>query len=642
MNKLLQLVIVQLISAVLISALLIAHQLGSAKQTLAVQETQGRLVIQQLLQEHFETDGKVLSRQIRQSLNPHQLQINLTDGTELYNHRAAANSRTANFASTLLQWQGDQPPVSTIQNSELGLQVRYQLNHDAFMGQLQSRLWFALFIPLLICLLISGALYWWLIRQLRSVSRSVSSLLDHCTNHPDQPLDTTPLPAVFEDTANSLQSFTQVNQKKLSEMTANARQVTEDAYKDQVTGLPNRNRFVQYYEEQLSQSDQVDFGIFAITRCTELQGLNQTRGYLEGDKYIKEVCEVLKKAVATYPGGQLYRLNSSDFGLLLPRVTAKEAENFAVQLQSRLNEYQKIAELDSVAYTGLVSYESGKALGELLAIADTSISLAQTKQTNAWHLQKESAGLETASYGYGNQNWRNVIDDVLANNRIALLYQTIQPSSRSAKAYSEILVRFKTQENQVLPTASFLAMAEKLDRIIAVDRLIIETALNTIKSKNLQDQYFGLNLSSRCVHDDQFSIWLERRLLKDATIAAKLIFEVTEFGLQQNLKTSKRFIDMVHRAGARITVEKFGVGITSFKFFRELKPDYIKMDGSYTRHIDDDKNNQYFLRLMIDLAHRIGVGVFAESVETQEEKHMLDSLFIDGCQGYYVGKPAPL
>ncbi|MCH8537470.1 MAG: EAL domain-containing protein [Alkalimonas sp.] len=640
MNKLLQLVIVQLITAVLITALLLFNQLSSAKQELAVQETQGRLVIQQLLQEHFETDGKVLSRQIRQSLNPLQLQISLTDGTELYNHRSSSSA--AGMASAFLQWQGYQHPVRTLQNNELGLQVRYQLNHDALIDQLQSRLWLVLFTPLLICLLATAALYWWLSYQLRTVSRSVSSLLDHCASNPGHPLDTTQLPQAFEDTADSLQNFAQVNHKKLSEMTANARQVTEDAYKDQVTGLPNRNRFVQYYEEQLSQSDQVDFGIFAITRCTELQGLNQTRGYLEGDKYIKEVCEVLKKAVATYPGGQLYRLNSSDFGLLLPRVTPKEAENFAVQLQSRLNEYQKIAELDSVAYTGLVSYESGRALGELLAIADTSISLAQTKQTNAWHLQKESAGLETASYGYGNQNWRNVIDDVLANNRIALLYQTIQPSSRSAKAYSEILVRFKTQENQVLPTASFLAMAEKLDRIIAVDRLIIETALNTIKSKNLQDQYFGLNLSSRCVHDDQFIIWLERRLLKDATIAAKLIFEVTEFGLQQNLKTSKRFIDMVHRAGARITVEKFGVGITSFKFFRELKPDYIKMDGSYTRHIDDDKNNQYFLRLMIDLAHRIGVGVFAESVETQEEKHMLDSLFIDGCQGYYVGKPTPL
>lgn len=640
MSSFFQLLIVQFVTAVFIAMVLVYGQLTSTKQTLVLQEAQGRLVIQQLLQEHYETDGKVLSRQIRQSLDPHLLQIKRLDTTELYNHRALPTSPT--MAATLLEWQGYQHQVNTLQNNDLQLQVTYQLNHDKLINQLQLRLWYLLLIPLLISLLASGILYWWLQGQLKNVSRQVSLILDGFATNLDQSTDTIDLPTPFADTSFSLQKFAQMSQKKLTEMTANTRQITEDAYKDPVTDLPNRNRFVQYYEEQLSHSDHVDFGIFAITRCTELQSLNQTRGYQEGDNYIKAVCEILKKTVLAYSGSQLYRLNSSDFGVLLPSVTPKEAENFAVQLQSRLNEYQKIAELDSVAYTGLVSYESGKSLGELLAIADTSISLAQTKQTNSWHLQKESAGIETAGYGYGNQNWRTVIDDVLANNRITLLYQNIQPSSRSAKAYSEILVRFKTLENQILPTASFLAMAEKLDRIIAIDRLIIETALSTIKNKNLQDQYFGLNLSSRCVHDDQFIIWLERRLLKDATIASKLIFEVTEFGLQQNLKISKRFIDMVHRAGARITVEKFGVGITSFKFFRELKPDYIKMDGSYTRHIDDDKNNQYFLRLMIDLAHRIGVGVFAESVETQEEKHMLESLFIDGCQGYYIGKPTAL
>ena len=99
---------------------------------------------------------------------------------------------------------------------------------------------------------------------------------------------------------------------------------------------------------------------------------------------------------------------------------------------------------------------------------------------------------------------------------------------------------------------------------------------------------------------------------------------------------------MIHRAGSRVTVEKFGVGITSFKFFQELKPDFIKLDGSYTRDIEEEKNNQYFIRMIVDLAHRIGVNVLAECVETQEEKHVLEKLFVEGCQGYYIGKPGPL
>lgn len=635
------LLISQLLSAVILSLAALAVLAIYTQQQLEADEKSARTAITQILEHHITGDGKVLSRQLDRSFRLKSLRISQLDNTML--HEQNMNGDKTPVATLLLELFGTEFKSQSLRNEQHNVQVTYQLDFSARLAQFQLMVLVLFLLPFLIgwlpVLLSKSSIT----RSYRRTTTAVNELIDRFIKDPQKAEpDWHKIPPEFSDINTALQKLANYTRSQYNEMASNAHQIAEEAYKDPVTELPNRNRFVQFYEENIRHNDNNEFGVFAITRCTELQNLNQTRGYQEGDNYVREVADLIKKLSGTYKDHKIYRLNSSDFGILLPRVTPKEAENFALQLQSRLNEYQKMAELDSVAYTGLVTYESGKALGELLAIADTSISLAQTKQPNAWHLQKESAGLEMASGGYGNQNWRNVIDDVLTNHRISLLAQLIQPSNRSAKAYSEILVRFKTQEGQILPTASFLAMAEKLDRIVAVDRLIIETALVTIKNKNLQDQYFGLNLSARCVHDDQFVIWLERRLLKDAHIAAKLVFEVTEFGLQQNLKTSKRFIDMVHRAGARVTVEKFGVGITSFKFFRDLKPDYVKMDGSYTRHINEDKNNQYFMRLMIDLAHRIGVGVFAESVETQEEKHMLESLFIDGNQGYYVGKPAPL
>ena len=194
----------------------------------------------------------------------------------------------------------------------------------------------------------------------------------------------------------------------------------------------------------------------------------------------------------------------------------------------------------------------------------------------------------------------------------------------------------------MLPTASFIAMAEKLDKIIAVDKLIIETTIRVIMDKNMLEHSFGINISARSVSDEHFMVWLERKLLREPQVAPRLIFEITEYGLQQNIKTSKRLIDMLHRVGARVTVERFGVSLTSFKFFRDLKPDFIKMDASYTRGLEEDKNNQYFMRLMVDLAHRIGVSVFAEGVESQEEKHIIETLNLDGVQGYYIEKPTEI
>lgn len=637
-----KLLFIQLVAATLLGVLSTTVLFFYTKAAIAQQETATAQTIEQILSTHITSDGKSLSRQLDKSFSFTNLQVTHADGTVLFEQ--STNVANPSFAERLLTTTGWQARNQTIRNLDHGLTVRYQLNHQMLLDSAVSYAIWLFFISFAVSATTLVLLNTLQQRKFKQITTAVNVAVDrflqqHIGTHTETRYS---LPPEVSAISIALEKLAHYTEQQYAKMTADAQQIADEAYKDQVTGLANRNRFVQTYEEQIANAEAEEFGIFAITRCTELQTINQTRGFHEGDQYVKEVSDIIKRVAATYKESKLFRLNGSDFGILLPKQTPKDAENFALLLQSRFNEYQKLSELDSVAYTGLVSYQQNTALGELLATADTSISLAQTKQSNAWHLQKDPGGLDSASNSYGNQNWRNVIDDVLANNRLSLLLQTIQPAGRATQTYSEILVRFKTHEDQILPTASFLAMAEKLDKIIAIDRLIVETSLNTIKARNLQDQYFGINLSPRSVHDDQFVIWLERRLLKDANIATKLVFEVSEFGLQQNLKTSKRFIDMIHRAGSRITVEKFGVGITSFKFFRDLKPDFVKMDGSYTRHIDDDKNNQYFMRLMIDLAHRIGVGVFAESVETQEEKHMLESLFIDGSQGFYIGKPQPM
>jgi len=416
----------------------------------------------------------------------------------------------------------------------------------------------------------------------------------------------------------------------------------EKAFLEPITKLSNRSRFVQYFENQINHNDSVNFGVLSITRCSELQTINQIHGYNAGDTYICGVADIMKGLITKYQGAQLFRLNSSDFATIIPNSTIKNAEAYAEQLTDKFNSFQQVSDLDSVAYTGLVYFEKDKPLGELLALADTGISIAQTQQKNAWYAQTDTNILESSSASYGNQNWRQEIDNVIENQRITLLVQNIKPSNRNVKVYGEVLARFLNANDEMLPTASFVAMAEKLDRIVAIDKMIIEKVISEIADKNLTDSSYGINVSTRSIHDEHFLIWLERKLLRDAAIASRLIFEITEYGLQQNIKTSKRFIDMIHRVGSKITVERFGVGLTSFKFFKDLKPDFIKMDSTYTRDIDEDKNNQYFLRLMVDLAHRLSISVLAESVESQEEKFALEKLFIDGCQGFYIGKPLPL
>ena len=526
----------------------------------------------------------------------------------------------------------------------LGLSIEYQLDSS---GEHALVINFIIFSIILSFTLVIFASYMSVKRHktvFKRISQQIKSELSSINQDGISSTDDTE----SSDSNNDMLEIPELKQgiidikKSIKDQLDNTTNLEKEAYIDHLTQLDNRNRFVQFYENKVIQDSQIEFGVLIIIRCSELQTINKIHGYNEGDNYISHVAKLIKQALSTYTESNLFRLNSSDFACILPNIELTEAEKFTSKLTLSFNQYQQASDLDSVAYSGLVHFDKSQALGELLALADTGVSVAQTQNTNAWYSQKETDILQNNSANYGNQNWRQEIDSVLENQRITLLLQPIQPNGRNSKAYGEILARFLNSNDEMLPTTSFIAMAEKLDKIIAIDKLIIETAIKEIIDKCMFDKSFGINISARSISDEHFMIWLERKLLREPKVAPRLIFEITESGLQQNIKTSKRLIDMLHRVGSRVTVERFGVGLTSFKFFKDLTPDYIKMDGSYTRGIDDDKNNQYFLRLMVDLAHRLSISVLAESVESQEEKHTLDKLLIDGCQGFYIGKPAPL
>lgn len=643
MNKLRNLLIIQTVSGIFIGLVLVVASFLVVSSLIENQQVENAKIIQLFADNNVTGDPKVLSKQIKEGISLDYLLIKDRDGNQLYSFKRPDNETP--LIATILKSADLYTNPRTVSANGGTIIIRFHTNYSKQLAPLTKVVVAALLLPLII-ILISFMMFKTFIKiTFSNASDSIAAVIRQFIK--SKSIDASQafkrFPIQFSSTVSALKQLSKFVNTTLTEYEQSANELKSEAFKDSLTDLPNRTKFVEYFETEISNSEKNNpFGILALVRASELQHINQSKGYQEGDSYIKGLSDILESVSNTYNGAQTYRLNGSDFGIVIPNITIKEADSMAQTVHARLNEFMRTSELSAIGSMGIVTYSKEKPLGELLASADTAISLAQTKHVNAWHVHKDSNLTQSSTSAFGNQNWRQIIDDVISKDSVTLMFQPIHPANRGTKAYTEVYSRFKTEDGQILPTASFLAMAEKLDRVVDIDRLIIEKVFNMIKTQGMSDKFFGINLTPASVHNEQFMIWLERRLLKEANIATKLIFEISEYGLQQNINSSRRFIDMIHRAGARLTVEKFGVGITSFKFFQELKPDYIKLDASYTRDIADEKNNQYFIRMIVDLSHRIGVNVLSECVETQEEKHALEKLFVDGCQGYYIGKPGPL
>ncbi len=407
---------------------------------------------------------------------------------------------------------------------------------------------------------------------------------------------------------------------------------------DSLTGLYNRFYFRGELTELLNDSDNSKSAILALIRATALSGINKHSGFQHGDDYLKDISKILVQTTTRYPDCQLYRISGPDFALIIPKMTAAVAHKLARELKSTFDEYQALHDLENVAYVGLTTVHAGQQPEQVLSRADTALAKAQVEGVNCWAFQQQDEEKED----HGQTYWKGVIEEIIEKRSLLLLSQPVQSIHRNMKNYQEIYTRFIGSNNAILPTHALFAMAQRLDYTVKLDQMIIENIVSNSRTQMDGASRWGVNLASHSVQSSAFIVWLERLLLREPNIAANLVFEIDETVLERNLVTSKRAIDMLRRVGSRSAISRFGQGIGSFKLFKELKPDYIKIDSSLVTNINTDSANQQFLRMIIDVAHRLGCQVIAEGVEELVQKQILESMYIDGIQGYLIARPAPL
>ncbi|MCF1426999.1 MAG: EAL domain-containing protein [Shewanella sp.] len=126
--------------------------------------------------------------------------------------------------------------------------------------------------------------------------------------------------------------------------------------------------------------------------------------------------------------------------------------------------------------------------------------------------------------------------------------------------------------------------------------------------------------------------WIKNTLNNRRELAAGLVFEVAESSMQTKLLTAARFGKLAHALGSKVSIAQFGHGFTSFKFFREVLPDYIKLDCSYSQRIDENGNNRFHIRALVDISRGADIQIVTTVVERQEEKIELEKLLVDGLQ----------
>jgi len=417
----------------------------------------------------------------------------------------------------------------------------------------------------------------------------------------------------------------------IAKLTERAELLRQEAHYDALTGLINRRGFLAQLDNIIKDKEKGGSGALAVIRMSGFGDYNQQFGHQAGDDLLIQVGKALNEVSDQYPASTTARISGTDFAVILPLANAEIADEFGALFSARLDALAGGLKIDGIAQVGIACFDHTEHVGHILADADAGLSLAEHEGVNTYAVQSKKT------------QWQALIESVIARGGIRLQSQAIVSKQRK-NIYNEVLIRIQDENGKYISPGAFASMAERLDMNVLLDRHVIGLVgqLQERMQGADQSQLLGVNIAAGSIRDEGFLNWLGDYFKHHQGVAQLMHFEVTEHGLLQDIEAAKRFIALAHKHGGKVVMEHFGTRLSSFQTLRQLKLDYIKLDGSYTRHIAEHSDNRFFLQTVTDIAHGLDIQVIAEHVESEADFHSLQAIGINAMQGYYLGEPQPL
>ncbi len=452
-------------------------------------------------------------------------------------------------------------------------------------------------------------------------ARSISERLYVTIPEPDVP-ELRQLAAAMNDTVQRIRGL-------FEDEAARYEQLRREANVDPLTGLENRGFFMTKLEQALASEDSPG-GTLALVRVAGLNRINRQQGREAGDELLCRVGLTLEGFAGCCPDASAARLGGSEFALLLP--PEDEASTLLEELLPALIQAAEATEggKEATAWIGYGRFMAGESLSTLLARVDVALAVAQADGVNAIREAVSEADTVTPNNA---EQWRTAIRQALVERSgLKLAYFPIRDRS-GGQGYSESPLRIRLGESaDWLPASRFIPVAERLGLIQELDLAALSLALDDLEGRpELEGQW--IHLSARSIEDESFCIRLQQILLDHPQASARLWLEIQETRALRRIEALRALVHLLKPLGCRLGLEHFGHHFDRIGQIYDLGLDFLKVDASFIRDIDSNSGNQAFLVGLCDIAHKIGILVFAEGVETQAELHKLIEIGFDGVTG---------
>ncbi|HRE31429.1 MAG TPA: EAL domain-containing protein [Candidatus Berkiella sp.] len=193
-----------------------------------------------------------------------------------------------------------------------------------------------------------------------------------------------------------------------------------------------------------------------------------------------------------------------------------------------------------------------------------ALRTAQSQGANRW-----STMVSQDQAVYGALEWGSIFDKAIRENKIVLHFQEVQNWRTPEDKIYETLLRLPLDNNQLASAGAFMSMAEKLNQIIPLDKLVIANVISRIQKSDTTERY-SVNLSASAFDNDDFKKWLLDQLKSLGKKAYRFIIELPEYGVINRIEMVREVFHKVAEVGAKTAIDHYGKNFNSFSYLYNL------------------------------------------------------------------------
>jgi diguanylate cyclase (GGDEF)-like protein/PAS domain S-box-containing protein len=433
--------------------------------------------------------------------------------------------------------------------------------------------------------------------------------------------------------------FSDITQKKQADDL-----IWRQANFDMLTGLPNRHMLRERLEHEIRQADRArcSIGVLLID-LDHFKEINDTLGHLVGDDLLVEAARRI--SACTRESDTVARLGGDEFIVILTRLTdPRHAETVASKIIERLAEPFRLG--NAVGYVsasvGITLYpQDAREVEDLLKGADQAMYVA--KRQGRSRFSHFTQGLQTAAQ----ERLRLTADlrEAVSAGRFHLHFQPIIDVATGQIHKAEALLRWDHPERGTVQPDEFVPLAEETGLIIPIGDWVFHEAVKWAErwSAIIPGFQVSVNVSPvqfRAEAAGSRESWIAR--VSDPALPRNtMVIEITEGLLLHADSDVTTVLDSMRQVGIQIAVDDFGTGYSSLAYLHKFDVDLLKIDQAFMASLDARTNDAALCEAIIVMAHKLGLKVIAEGVETRGQADLLARANCDSMQGFLFSRPIP-